>query len=128
MRLSPISLIVLLFVLLAPGDPQSAQREQASTRGDTAADKASSEISELETKAAEADQKGDWQQAAGLYDRLSATARSRGQYQKAISAGKKSLEIANKINAPDLQVQAALQLSRAYTSVRQDATAIDLLE
>jgi dihydrodipicolinate synthase/N-acetylneuraminate lyase len=108
MRFSAIGLIVVFVVFFAPGAAGSAQRREATPRGGNAAGKATSNIPELETKAAEAAQKGDWQQAAGLYDRFSATARTRGQYQKAISAGKKSLEIANKINAPDLQAQAAL--------------------
>jgi len=120
--------LCLFFIFFSTHDrAESAQRGEA-PRGGSAAGKATGDIAELEAKAVAAEQKSDWQQAAGLYDRLSATARIRGQYQKAISAGIKSLEIANKINAPDLQAQAALLLSRAYNSVRQDVNSIELLE
>src|SRR5258706_1337427 len=126
MRVASFRLLGVLFVFITTG-ADSAQLERPIPRESRERMASGGDLAELEANALAAEQKGDWQQAAGLYDQLSVRSRIVGQYQKAISTGKKAFDLATKTNVPVLQVHAALQLSRAYNSVRQDMTAIELL-
>ncbi len=81
----------------------------------------------MESRAAEAEKKDAWQEAAQSYLRACMAARVSGQLQKAITYGNKSFESGEKAKLPVLQTRAILQLFFALRSVGQHAKAREWL-
>ena len=81
----------------------------------------------LEAEANEAEKAGKWTQAANLYRQAANLARNRGQFQRAIEYGSKSLQSAEKAKAPAQEINANLELALAYRSVAQNSKARDHL-
>jgi CHAT domain-containing protein len=82
----------------------------------------------LEAEARQAEKEAKWSRASNFYRLASNAARERGQFQRAIGYGNKSLETAEKANDPALRAYAMLQLAYAYRRVGQKAATRNLLE
>jgi tetratricopeptide (TPR) repeat protein len=82
----------------------------------------------LEREAREAEVAGKWARASTVYRQASISARDRGQFQRAIDYGSKSLEAAAKAQAPAQEIRAILQLVHAYRRVGQANKARETLQ
>ena len=76
-------------------------------------------LSAMEARAAEAESKGNWLEAARSYNEATWAAQSSGQLQKANSYASKALGLAESARDIDAQVRAIFFLSSVHTSLRQ---------
>ena len=76
-------------------------------------------LGSLETQAAEAESKKDWERASNAYRFAASAATTAGQLQKAISHANKALEMAQRAGDPGPQAQAISQLVWSHRSLGQ---------
>ena len=85
-------------------EPTSVQAaERAAPRQSSGGEELYGSLSNLETKALEAEKRNNWDEAAMSYILASRAARVAGQLQKGISYGNKALEIGEKVKDPFFQ-------------------------